>query len=86
MALYIPHGIFRLARLLYVRPETFGPYYIPNVAYWSSVQLNSAALYAVPATMSNSNLLYILQCSVLVLLKLLLCGGYFCSMKIQRYS
>ena len=28
MALYIPHGIFRLARLLYVRPETFGPYYV----------------------------------------------------------
>ena len=28
MALYIPHSIFHLARLLYVRPETFGPYYI----------------------------------------------------------
>ena len=28
MALYIPHSIFRLARLLYVRPETFGPYYV----------------------------------------------------------
>ena len=28
MALYIPHSIFRLARLLYVRPEPFGPYYI----------------------------------------------------------
>ena len=28
MALYIPHIIFHLARLLYVRPETFGPYYI----------------------------------------------------------
>ena len=28
MALYIPHSIFYLARLLYVRPETFGPYYI----------------------------------------------------------
>ena len=26
MALYIPHNIFHLARLLYVRPETFGPY------------------------------------------------------------
>jgi hypothetical protein len=25
MALYIPHSIFHLARLLYVRPETFGP-------------------------------------------------------------
>ena len=26
MALYIPHSIFHLARLLYVRLETFGPY------------------------------------------------------------
>ena len=25
MALYIPHSIFHLARVLYVRPETFGP-------------------------------------------------------------
>jgi hypothetical protein len=25
MALYIPRGIFHLAQLLYVRPETFGP-------------------------------------------------------------
>ena len=25
MALYIPRSIFRLARLLYVKPETFGP-------------------------------------------------------------
>ena len=30
MALYIPHSIFHLARLLYVRPETFGPYYVLN--------------------------------------------------------
>ena len=28
MALYIPHSIFHLAWLLYVRPETFGPYYV----------------------------------------------------------
>ena len=28
MALYTPHSIFHLARLLYVRPETFGPYYV----------------------------------------------------------
>ena len=28
MALYIPHSIFHLARLLYVRPESFGPYYV----------------------------------------------------------
>ena len=30
MALYIPHRIFHLARLLYVRPENFGPYYVPT--------------------------------------------------------
>ena len=28
MALYIPLSIFHLERLLYVRPETFGPYYV----------------------------------------------------------
>ena len=28
MALYIPHSILHLARLSYVRPETFGPYYV----------------------------------------------------------
>ena len=28
MALYIPNSIFHLAWLLYVRPETFGPYYV----------------------------------------------------------
>ena len=28
MALYIARSIFHLARLLYVRPETFGPYYV----------------------------------------------------------
>ena len=28
MALYIPHSIFHLARFLYVRPETSGPYYV----------------------------------------------------------
>jgi hypothetical protein len=28
MALYIPHSIFHLTRLLYVRPETFGPCYV----------------------------------------------------------
>ena len=28
MALYIPHSIFHLVRLLCVRPETSGPYYV----------------------------------------------------------
>ena len=31
MALYIPHSIFHLALLLYVRPETFGPCYVYHV-------------------------------------------------------
>ena len=35
MALYIPHSIFHLARLLYVRPETLGPYY---VCYYVRIQ------------------------------------------------
>ena len=40
MALYIPHSIFHLARLLYVRPETFGPCYVAltvGVTIWLSV-------------------------------------------------
>ena len=32
---YIPHSIFHLARLLYVRPETFGPYYVHMPVYKS---------------------------------------------------
>ena len=28
MELYIPHSIFHLARVLYVTPETFVPYYV----------------------------------------------------------
>ena len=35
MALYIPHSILHLARLLYVRPETFGPYYV-RMLYFAS--------------------------------------------------
>ena len=33
MALYIPHSVFHLARLLYVRPETFGPYCVCRIWY-----------------------------------------------------
>ena len=40
MALYIPHSIFHLARLLYVRPETFGPYYVYFVGKNSLWMLN----------------------------------------------
>ena len=36
MALYIPHSIFHLARPLYVRPETFGPYYVYNLSAWNT--------------------------------------------------
>ena len=39
MALYIPHSIFHLARLLYVRPETFGPNYVHSQIYVSKVIL-----------------------------------------------
>ena len=36
MALYIPYSIFHLARLLYVRPETFGPYYVCQAGnFWT---------------------------------------------------
>ena len=31
MALYILHSIFHLARLSYVRPETFGPHYVLKI-------------------------------------------------------
>ena len=31
MALYIPQSILHLARSLYVRPETYGPTYVPPV-------------------------------------------------------
>ena len=37
MALYIPHSIFHLARLLYVRPETFGPHYTAHSIQNSSL-------------------------------------------------
>jgi len=59
---------------------------IPNVTYWSNALLNSAPLSTVPVPMSSSKQLGILQCFMFILLKLLLYGGYFCSVKIQRYS
>jgi hypothetical protein len=33
MALYIPRGLFHLARLFFVRPDTFGPYYVHTDEY-----------------------------------------------------
>ena len=44
MALYILHSIFHLARLLYVRPETFGPYYVLLRSYDILALLNFAIL------------------------------------------
>ena len=40
MALYIPHSIFQLARLLYVRPETFGPYYLHDAFNYLGAKRN----------------------------------------------
>ena len=37
MALYILHSIFHLARLLYVRSETFGPYYVYHAICQSGI-------------------------------------------------
>jgi hypothetical protein len=51
--------------------------------YRSSVKLNSTVLSAVPGLMSSSNQEDILQCFMLVFLKLLLSGGYFCTVKIR---
>ena len=45
MALYIPHSIFHLARLLYVRPETFGPYYVFIDACMNVHPMHSYATY-----------------------------------------
>ena len=39
MAVYIPHSIFRLARILYVRQENFGPNYV-----FSAVDYNSSTV------------------------------------------
>jgi hypothetical protein len=43
MALYIPHSIFHLVRLLYVRQETFGPYYIclPHTSHVKDQDISS---------------------------------------------
>ena len=37
MTLYTPHSIFHLARLLYVTPETFGPYYVLILSYYLAI-------------------------------------------------
>ena len=45
MALYIPHSIFHLARLLYVRPETFRPYYVRNAVVKLSTDVKCDAFF-----------------------------------------
>ena len=48
MALYVPHSIFHLARLLYVRPETFRPYYVQvRKKYATLIVAMSLSLYTV---------------------------------------
>ena len=47
------------------------------IPYWSSVELNSTVLSAVPGPMSSSNGQDILQCCVLVFLKLFSSSGRF---------
>ena len=42
MALYIPHSIFHLARLLYVRPENFGPYYVVSSTLILNLELDGS--------------------------------------------
>ena len=56
MALYIPHSIFHLARLLYVRQETFGPYYVYQAGnFWILLRMSGRKLmdpttYVMPET------------------------------------
>jgi hypothetical protein len=41
MALYIPRSIFHLAPLLFLKPETFGPYYVESSSsLWSPLALD----------------------------------------------
>ena len=59
MALYIPHSIFHFARLLYVRPETFRPYYVSMVKKKETPtlldQLLGAYLLSLDDKMSSTN-------------------------------
>ena len=51
MALYIPHSIFHSARLLYVRPETFGPYYVHT--YTHTYTHGAVSQYTAPFSWSS---------------------------------
>ena len=73
MALYIPHSIFHLARLLYVRPETFGPYYVYTRTYIrrrvrTYIHTNTATISSVRrANQVHTAVIFVLtRCSTLV--------------------
>ena len=58
MALNIPHSIFHLARLLYVRPENFGLYYVSTLillSYSSRLHL-SDLLYILYDELAMANI------------------------------
>ena len=66
MALYIPHSIFHLARLLYVRPETFGPYYVHR-KYFGILALNlRPSSYRITKS-NNTFSFFALKCAISVL-------------------
>ena len=44
MALYIPRSIFHLVRLLYIRPETFGPTHVNKRSFWDFTQQQNGSL------------------------------------------
>ena len=49
MTLYIPHSIFHLARLLYFRPENFGPYYVSPCGIMSQMKQKSKQISLIRA-------------------------------------
>ena len=55
MALYIPHSIFHLARLLYVRSETFGPYYVHTHTHTHTHILQYHSCKGIPFVLSDNN-------------------------------
>ena len=46
MALYILHSIFDLASLLYVRLETFGPYYVSLCFHFMQAEIKFKKPYS----------------------------------------
>ena len=54
MALYIRHSIFHLERLLYVRPETFGPYHVAS----NGVVVNEGSVACKKGVLSQFQILF----------------------------